>query len=214
MKTFWKRDEGAFEIFKVSVKTIREMIKKNCWTTWERLHTVLKTKQITVRSHKVPVHSGNLNNDTADLAAKRATREEQDVEIHNSENCRFSFTLKHRNTLIEENPRRYLKHLTQTLQKPAIFKNVFIAFQKRFGYASTMCNKTRYKMLTKPFPFRCQCVWTRSHCVVIMLVIHYRNNFIAFEKRNNSYCDTFSFRFHNACNSLLLLIGNVFITLL
>src|SRR5947209_15027443 len=47
--------------------------------------------------------------------------------------------------------------LDPTLQKPGIFKNVFIAFQKRFGYASNMCNNTHIKMLTSAFLFHCQC---------------------------------------------------------
>jgi len=42
-----------------------------------------------------------------------------------------------------------------TLQKPAILENVFIMCGKRFGYASVMCNKTRYKMLTNTFSFHC-----------------------------------------------------------
>jgi len=97
--------------------TTRNIIKKNCWTTWERLHTVLKTKRITMQSHKVQAHSGDPGNDAADLAAKSAAREVQDMEVHNSEGCRFSFILKHRNTPIEENPRRYLKHLTQNVRR-------------------------------------------------------------------------------------------------
>src|SRR6266487_5138951 len=92
-------------------------MKNNCWMTWERIITVIKTKNIDLHSHKVLAHSGNHHNDAADLAAKEAARETPDLGVHNSEKCRFSFTLKHRDLIIEENSRRYLKHLTQNVRR-------------------------------------------------------------------------------------------------
>src|SRR6266487_3744569 len=71
----------------------------------------------TIHIHKVIAHSGNQHNDTADLAAKEATRNIPDLEIHNLETCRFSFTLKHRDLIIEKNSRRYLKHLIQNIRR-------------------------------------------------------------------------------------------------
>src|SRR6266487_5969391 len=47
--------------------TIRNIMKKNCWMTWERINTVVKSKNINLHIHKVLVHSGNQHNDTADL---------------------------------------------------------------------------------------------------------------------------------------------------
>src|SRR3954471_6354384 len=87
--------------------------------TWERLYTILKTKRITLHSHKVQAHSGDQNNDKADAAAKLAARGTLDIEIHSSEQCRFAFTLKHRDHVVKENPRRYLKHLTQNVKRGA-----------------------------------------------------------------------------------------------
>ena len=97
--------------------TTRQIMKKNCWMTWERIMTVIRTKNISLHSHKVLAHSGNPYNDAADLVAKEATRNIPDLEVHNSEKCRFSFTLKHRDLIIEENPRKYLKHLTQNVRR-------------------------------------------------------------------------------------------------
>src|SRR6266487_4254864 len=85
--------------------------------TWERIMTVIKTKNIDLYSHKVLAHSGNYHNDAADLAAKEAARETLDLGVYNSKKCRFSFTLKYRDLIIEENPRRYLKHLTQNIRR-------------------------------------------------------------------------------------------------
>jgi len=97
--------------------TVRNIMKRNCWMTWERINTIVKSKNINLHTHKVLAHSGNQYNDTADLVAKEAARNIPDLETHNSENCRFSFTLKHRDLIIEENPRRYLRHLTQNVRR-------------------------------------------------------------------------------------------------
>src|SRR6266487_2278126 len=89
--------------------TTRHIMKKNCWMTWKRIITTIATKNISLHSHKVLAHSGNLHNDTADLAAKEAARNIPDLEVYNSEKCRFSFTLKHRDLIIKENLWKYLK---------------------------------------------------------------------------------------------------------
>jgi hypothetical protein len=96
--------------------TIRQIIKRNCWMTWERLYTMTRKKKIILHSHKILAHSGNLYNYTANLAAKTAVSEISDMKTHNSEECRFFFTLKHRNCVVEKNPRRYLKHFTQNIR--------------------------------------------------------------------------------------------------
>ena len=79
--------------------------------------TVIKTKNIDLHSHKVLAYSGNYHNNAADLAAKEAARETLNLKVHNSKKCRFSFTLKHRNLIIEKNPKRYLKHLMQNVRR-------------------------------------------------------------------------------------------------
>ena len=79
--------------------------------------TVIRTKNISLHSHKVLTHSGNLHNDAADLAAKKVARNIPDLEIHNSEKCRFSFNLKYRDLIIEENLWKYLKHLVQNVRR-------------------------------------------------------------------------------------------------
>ena len=97
--------------------TTQNIMKKNCWMTWERINTVIESKNISLYTYKVLAHSGNQHNNTADLVAKEAARNILDLETHNSETCRFSFTLKYRNLIIEENSRRYLKHLTQNIRR-------------------------------------------------------------------------------------------------
>jgi hypothetical protein len=64
----------------------------------------------------VQAHSGDQHNDTADLVAKAAAREILNMKIHNSKDSRYFFTLKHRDLIVEENPRRYLKHLIQNVR--------------------------------------------------------------------------------------------------
>lgn len=93
----------------------REILKRNCWPTWEAINTLLDTKNIQIKAYKVIAHSGDTCNDIADAAAKEAARLDFDMEIHNSEQSRIAFALKHRKDMVEENPRRYLRHLTQNV---------------------------------------------------------------------------------------------------
>ena len=95
----------------------RNIMKKNCWITWEKINTVVESKNVNLHTHKVIAYSDNQHNDTADLAAKEATKNIPDLEIHNLETCRFSFTLKYRELTIKENSRRYLKHLMQNIKR-------------------------------------------------------------------------------------------------
>jgi hypothetical protein len=84
--------------------------------TWKRLYIIVKKKRITLHLHKVTAHSEDLHNNAANLIAKTIAREALNIEIHSSEKCRFFFTLKHSDYIVEENSRRYLKHLIQNVR--------------------------------------------------------------------------------------------------
>src|SRR6266487_4387281 len=79
--------------------------------------TVIRTKNIRLYPHKVLAHSRDHHNDAAKMVAKEAAWTTLDLEVHNSEKCKFSFALKHRDSIIKESPRRYLKHLTQNVRR-------------------------------------------------------------------------------------------------
>ena len=90
----------------------REILKRNCWLTWETIYILIDTKNICLIVNKVAAHSGDPDNNIANAAAKVAARLDFDIEIHNCEHSRIAFTLKYRKDMVEENPRRYLQHLT------------------------------------------------------------------------------------------------------
>ena len=78
---------------------------------------IIKTKNINVHSHKILAHSENSYNDAINLVVKEAVRNISDLEVYNSEKYRFSFILKHRDSIIEKNSRRYFKHLIQNVRR-------------------------------------------------------------------------------------------------
>src|SRR5947209_13416385 len=72
--------EGGYEDY-----TTREILKRNCWTTWEGIYTLVHSKKQTIFAHKVTAHSDDKYNDLADQTAKLAARELWDVEIMTNE---------------------------------------------------------------------------------------------------------------------------------
>ena len=51
---------------------ISHIMKISCWFTWEAIANIIKRKNILLTPHKVAAHSGDINNDQADLAVMEA----------------------------------------------------------------------------------------------------------------------------------------------
>src|SRR5438105_340787 len=94
---------------------ISHVLKMGCWFTWEAIARITKSKHIHLTPHKVAAHSGDFNNDQADLAAMKAREQQVTTYFCNSDSSRIAFALAHRRGLVEENPRKFLKHLTQNV---------------------------------------------------------------------------------------------------
>jgi len=90
-------------------------MKMSCWFTWEAIANIVKRKDILLMPHKVAAHSGDINNNQADLAAMEAREQRETTYFCNSDSSRITFALAHRQNLVEENPRKFLKHLTQNI---------------------------------------------------------------------------------------------------
>ena len=97
---------------------ILHVLKIPNWQTWEAIHNIITTKNLTVLFLKIEVHSGNTFNDIADETAKEACELQNPVFIYNnSDGSRISFALTNRNAIVEKNTRRFLRHMTQNIHR-------------------------------------------------------------------------------------------------
>jgi ribonuclease HI len=97
---------------------IHHVLKIPGWQTWEAIRNIARTKNLTVLTHKVEAHTGDKWNEEADGLAKRGLSKATPAFAHNSSHSsRIAFALADRGEIIQKNPRKYLKHITQNVAR-------------------------------------------------------------------------------------------------
>jgi ribonuclease HI len=105
--------EGAYKHIPIS-----HILKIPNWQTWEAINNLISQKNLTVHTFKVEAHTGNPFNDTADTLAKEGCRLQKPAYVHNNlTGSRIAFALANRGSIIEKNPRKFLKHMSQNIHR-------------------------------------------------------------------------------------------------
>ena len=99
---------------------VLHILKIPDWQTWEAIHNITETKTIKIEIFKIKAHSRNTFNETADILAKETRRLENSIYIDNNEAIsRIYFTLACYGKIIEKNPRRFVKLVSQNFHRGA-----------------------------------------------------------------------------------------------
>jgi ribonuclease HI len=97
---------------------ILHIFKTSNWQIWKTIYYIIYLKNLLVSVIKIKVHSDNSFNNTADTLAKEGCYLSNSVYVYNNlAASRIHFALTNRETIIERNTRKFLKHITQNIHR-------------------------------------------------------------------------------------------------